>query len=91
MTDVLTDDDLKTEKAREKRWRNWWLFLEPQWFQCVVCGFAEDVGVGDKRAGHCKFYASVEEATAAARELDRLSDPSVDRMWLGAYPEGERP
>lgn len=91
MTDLQTLPETERGTNAPTRYRNWWLFHEAQWFQCVVCGHEEDVTAGDMRQGHCKTYATIDEATAAARELDAHSDPAIQREWLGAFPDGSRP
>ena len=92
MSDILdTEPTVEAVKEPAKRWRNWWRFYEPQVLQCVVCGHEDHVTNGDFRGAHCKRYLSLEEATAAARSLDAMSDENLDREWLGAFPEGERP
>lgn len=92
MSDLLTDVDLKTERALEppKRWLNWWRIQVTVLGECVKCA-QEDWRFAGQEYSDCACdggYPSVDVAeTEAAQVLSEY--PFVE--WLGAYPEGERP
>ncbi len=93
MSDLLTSEDLKTERATEPRWRNWWRLYPPTYVRCNACGtfhHSPDGAVFDY-GGCCSTYESRFEAELNAKED---YDPSCDQAkveWLGAYVDGERP
>lgn len=97
MSDLLHDDDLKTERdtAREpaKVWLNWWQRVASRDEACDECG-APARRFGEVYPNCCGPYPSKDAAETMAR--DQLSDDIEDYgapqdLYLGAYPEGERP
>lgn len=95
MSDLLTDLDLKTERATEppKRWRNWWRFSIP------VRGLDRDYDQGD-HPGPIVFPSRDIAETVARHKLEHgkltWSDGhktpfSAYIEYLGAFPDGEAP
>lgn len=85
MTDLLHDDDLKTERAVEpaKGWNNWWRFVVPHGFP-----IGTDFRMGPHPSKDVAQTRAQPELNALFARVD-YPDDCVE--YLGAYPEGERP
>lgn len=90
MSDLLTTPELVREVAKEpsKRWRNWWLTHVPATLVCRVCGAKDGVEPGTIYDSHCRTYPSQDAAETHAAEI---AEPDEERLYIGAFPEGERP
>lgn len=95
MSELLTDDDLKTERATEppKRWRNWWRATMP--LDCMDCGHEPAVGVpyGGCNCPSAVFPSRDIAETEAADDLNYQVAAWGHQLeeYLGAFPEGEQP
>lgn len=91
--DLLTDDDLKTERATEppKRWFNWSASVNDAVYECS-CGRDVRVRAGVARLPHCPT-AHPSKDIAESKALADMQDVGRALYWiyLGAFPEGERP
>lgn len=98
MSDLLTDEDLRTErepvKEPAKNWVNWWRSLETHESCCgplqppntVYAELCVPCGVGP--------HPSRDVAETWAHEMMREDMAEYGRYtdeYLGAFPEGERP
>lgn len=91
MSDLLTDDDLRTErgpvKEPAKRWRNWYVALKH-----ITKRTGERYEPGEVYPSPCAWPSKDIAVTKAT--IDQRPDSSHalgDAEYLGAFPEGERP
>lgn len=82
MSDLLTERDLKTERATEppKRWRNWFDSLTGRWSS----------GATGPQPGS-KLWPSKDLAETAAAGWEMHSNWRGKVKYLGAFPDGEAP
>lgn len=83
MTDILTDEDLRTEAVKEppKRWRNWGLLTAPREGVCVVCNAVRRLEVGALYKGCCLSWPSKDVAETFASQ-----HRTAGVFYLGAFP-----
>jgi hypothetical protein len=87
--DLLTDNDLKTERATEppKRWVNWWRAEERAYDPTTGDTFEPGEEYADENVWPSKDTAETD--AAAALRLPR--DVYMLVTYLGAFPDGETP
>lgn len=88
-------DLIEPEQAREAanapptRWMNWWRIVE-------TCKFGGEITAPGVHPGN-RIWPSKDAAESAALELIQVhaeiaaASSTLPPIWLGAYPEGERP
>lgn len=95
MSDLLHDDDLRTErepvKEPAKRWRNWYRNKTNRPVRIIWNDGSDDLPSGVFPGED--WFPSFELAEQHALEFIEACtfDDGALVEWLGAYPEGERP